>query len=222
MKRTLILIALMFSPAAPLFGADTPDFDRLRESYKTAMEKATKPINQTYLAELAKIRDNYTRAAKLDAANKVQAEIDAITTEIGLKPAGNPSPPAVTPSAPETPVAIPANNVNGYKIGPLKKGNVITLSYVSGKWKNDGKLASDNPDADFTERGETTRLVIASGRYKTKPGPVLVMVPPGTAAKPFSYTRLEDVENVVLRINEDSDDYETNPGAVTYKLSISR
>lgn len=220
MKTKFSLVILLLSVVASLHGADTPEFDRLRDSYKAAMEKATKPINQTYLAELTKVRDMYTRAAKLDAANKVQSEIDAIA---GDQNAGKPVPQtAITSNGPETPVAIPANDVNGFKIGPLKKGQTITLSYVTGKWKNDGVLPSDNPDAQFTERGDLTRLVIANGRYKTKPGPVLVMVPAGTSATPFSYTLQDDVDNVVLRINEDSNDYETNPGVVTYKLKISR
>lgn len=222
MKIHTPITILMLSVTAPLQGADTPEFDRLRDSYKAAMEKATKPINQTYLAELVKLRDMYARAAKLDAANKVQAELDAIAGETGGPNAGKLVPqPTISSNGPETPVAIPANDVNGFKIGPLKKGDTITLSYVTGKWKNDGVLPSDNPDAQFTERGDLTRLVIANGRYKTKPGPVLVMVPPGTATTPFSYTLQDDVDNVVLRINEDSSDYETNPGVVTYKLKIS-
>ncbi len=219
---SLTLIVLMFSVVATLSNADTPEFDRLRDSYKAAMEKATKPLNQTYLEELAKLRDMYTRAAKLEAANTVQAEIDAISSKAGIQVPGKQPPQAViTAGAPETQAVIPANDVNGFKIGPLKKGDVITLSYVGGKWKDHGKVPTDSPDAEFTETGEKARLVIGHGRYRTKPGPVLVTVPTRTAAKPFSYVLLEDVPNVVLRINDDTDDYD-NPGSVTYKLKISR
>ena len=203
-------------------AADTPEFDRLKESYKAAMEKATKPINQTYLTELTKIRDAYTRAANLEAANKVDAEIKLVSSDFGISAAGTAPPQTVVQAQGEEITAVvPANDVNGYKIGPLKKGSVITLSYMSGRWKDHGKLPTDSPDADFTEMGEATRMVIAYGRYKTKPGPTLTKVPAGTAKTPFSYTLSEDVDNVVLRINKDDNDYETNPGSVTYKLKVS-
>ena len=66
-----------------------------------------------------------------------------------------------------------------------------------------------------------SRLVIANGRYKTQAGPVLAVVPAETSVKPFSYTLTSDVENVVLRINEDGNNYADNPGSVTYKLKIT-
>lgn len=201
-----------------LLAVETPGMDRLRESYKAAIKKATQPIHQTYLSELAKLRDGYTRDAKLEEAAKVQKEIDAITAELAA-----PAPPVALPSvrkAEEILVAIPANKVTGHTIGPVKKGTVIILSYVSGQWKDHGISATENPDAVVIQTGESCRLVIANGPYKTQPGPVLALVPAGSSVTPFSYTFLEDVENVVLRINEDSRDYESNPGAVTYKLRL--
>lgn len=221
MKRpALLTLLIIFLVQAQAAATETPALDRLQESYRTAIKKANQPINQTYLAELAKLRDTYTREAMLEAANKVQAEIDAITAEIAA-----PALPAALPSArkaPEVLIAIPANKVTGYTIGPVKKGTVITLSYVSGRWKDHGQLATDNPDALVIETGNSCRLVIADGRFKTQPGPVLTMVPAGTASTPFSYTFIEDQQNVVLRINEDSRDYDGNPGAVTYKLKLSQ
>lgn len=221
MKYSIFVPIILMQLARACAAAETPDLDRLKTSYTAAMEKATKPINQTYLTELAKIRDAYTRSANLEAANKVQVEIDLIKNDFGLSSPGAPTATPTVAAGQETTAVVPANDVNGCKLGPLKKGSVITLSYVTGKWKDHGKLPTDNPDADFTEMGDATRLVIANGRYKTKPGPVIVKVPAGTATKPFSYTLAEDVSNVVLRINKDDNDYEANPGSATYKVKIS-
>lgn len=223
MKAILVSTILTASLFSTGYTAETPDFDRLKESYKAAMDKAVKGINQTYLASLIKIRDEYARSTNLEAANKVQSEIDRISLEFGLSSGSEGVAETPNPVVPgnKMKVEIPANDVNGFQIGLLKKGTSITLSYVVGKWKDSGKIPSDNPDAEFTEKGDNTRLVIANGKYKSRSGPVLTMVPAGTAAKPFTFTLAEDVENVVLRINEEGGDYELNPGAVTYTVTVT-
>ena len=53
-----------------------PELDKLRAGHDADMERAVKPYRETYLRELDKLRDNYTRAANLAAANAVQEEID--------------------------------------------------------------------------------------------------------------------------------------------------
>ena len=71
-------LALFFGIPFTLRAVDSPEFDRLRASYNAAIERATNPITKTYLVELEKQRDAYARATRLEAANVVQAEIDAI------------------------------------------------------------------------------------------------------------------------------------------------
>ena len=71
-----ITAALTF--CASVYAVETPEFDRLRSTYNAAIERATAPITQNYLAELEKQRDAYARAAKLEAANVVQAAINNI------------------------------------------------------------------------------------------------------------------------------------------------
>ncbi|MEN3942454.1 hypothetical protein WJU23_14240 [Prosthecobacter sp. SYSU 5D2] len=221
MKLPAFLIILgLFLIQFQLHAADEGALARLKESYQTAIKRATEPVHQTYISELTKLRDQYTREAMLEAAVKVQAEIDAISAQLAI-----PTAPVSLPTASkaqEVLVPIPANKVIGHTIGRVKKGTVITLSYVSGKWKDHGQLATENPDALTLVTGNSCRLVIADGRFKTQPGPVLTLVPAGTASTPFSYTFIEDQENVILRINEDSRDYDDNPGAVTYKVKLSQ
>lgn len=219
---TSIAIAIMSVGATSLL-ADTTELERLRDSYRAAVERVAQPLNQTYTAELGKLRDTFARAGNLDAASAVQAEIDATNRAVPVSKEAVPPLPSPNKGADkELRVSIPANDVHGYKIGPLKKGDVITLSYVGGGWKPMGKVASDRPDDPKPEKGEQSRLAIADGRYKTQAGPVLAVVPAGTASQPFSFTMNADVENVVLRINEDGNKYEDNPGSVTYKLQLTR
>jgi hypothetical protein len=63
-------------PAADASNVSAPELDKMRAGHEADMERATKPYRETYLRELDKLRDNYTRAANLAAANAVQAEID--------------------------------------------------------------------------------------------------------------------------------------------------
>jgi hypothetical protein len=219
-KIALFFLSLSITMAL-LQAVDVPELDRLREAHKTALERAAKPVTQTYLAELAKLRDAYTRAANLEAANRVQTEIRAISQNATADDVGQ----AV--SAPKgdilgTRVDIRANEMNGYKIGSLKRGATITLSYVDGKWKNDGVIASEVPDAEVTARGDTVRLAISTASVNGSPGTVIAVVPAGTASKPFTYKLDSDQESVVLRINESGNDYTSNPGQVTYKLKVTR
>eukprot|EP01031_Cornospumella_fuschlensis_P009253 gene9253-11368_t len=149
MKTINRLALFLICGAATLHAVDTPEYDRLRTSYRAAVERATEPLTKTYLAELEKVRDLYTRAANLEAANKVQAEIDAIYTNPDFAKSAS----KLLQVVPQghvlgAKVDIPANSVDGHKIGALRKGAVITVSYVSGKWKNNGVIGSDNPDAE--------------------------------------------------------------------------
>jgi hypothetical protein len=78
------LFVLLFPVTAGLCAADTPEFDKLQASYRNAVEQATKGLREAHLRELETLRDTYTRAGNLNAANKVQAQIDAIYHSIAF------------------------------------------------------------------------------------------------------------------------------------------
>jgi hypothetical protein len=215
MKPFHLLALLIGAIPGSCLVAQVPDLDRLQETHRTSVARAVKPLTQTYVKELEKLRDNYTRAGKLEAASLVQAEITEVTRSEELTAtAAAPTPPAGND------VIIPANDMDAHKLPPLKRGSVITLSYVDGKWKNDGAIASEVPDAEASVRGEAIRLAISTASYNDKPGRVLAVVPAGTASKPFSYTLTADHSRLVLRINESGEKFSDNPGSVTYKVSI--
>ena len=131
--KTIAAVALFLAlTAAALRAADTPEFDRLHTSYKAAVEKATKPLTEAYLADLEKLRDVYTRAAKLDAANKVQAEIDSIYQSIAFAKAAKKLPTAAqTPAAPSTPSASISPS------GEIAKMPEIRW-FIGKTWRTDG------------------------------------------------------------------------------------
>lgn len=116
---------------------------------------------------------------------------------------------------------IPAASPEGFKLPPLRRGDKVVLSYVSGLWKCDGNIASVNPDEEVTERGDRARLVLAEGPKNKVPGSIIKMVPPGTKDKPFVYQVQTTREDVVLRIHSGSDNPKS-PGAVTYTVKIMR
>jgi hypothetical protein len=63
-------------PPAADANVSAPELDKLRASHAADIERAVKPYRETYVRELDKLRDNYTRTANLAAATAVQAEID--------------------------------------------------------------------------------------------------------------------------------------------------
>ncbi len=131
------------------------------------------------------------------------------------KPVVPPSP--VEGAATETRrVDIPANKRDGYSVGALAKGQSIQLQYVTGKWKAWGRLADIRPDKTDGRGGDKCRVAIVDfARGET----VLALCPEGTQSNPFTFTALDDIRNLVLRINDDDGDWR-NPGAVTYDVTV--
>lgn len=120
----------------------------------------------------------------------------------------------------DTKATIAANSPAGFKLGPVKQGDIITLVYLEGKWKGHGKLPTDNPDT-LKEETPESRLVIARAPKGNKPGDVIVLVATETTVKPFVYTVATSRDDLVLRINQNSDNKD-NPGSVTYHVKIAR
>ena len=118
-------------------------------------------------------------------------------------------------------VTIPANSPNGYRLGPVKQGDTLTLQYVKGLWKAYGHIATEDPDSRRTAHGDECRLVLAGPAQGGRPGPLIATVPPNTAEKPFIYVFPSDRAEVVLRIHTNSD-VQHNPGKVTYKVKLTR
>ena len=225
-----LLVIGVKSVGAYAQNAITPEMDRLRTSYEAARERATRPVDEKYLSELSKLQDTYTRGAKLEQAVAVANEIKRMRERLGMPEA--PAAPALMPSTPaaanptsgglETTIIIPANDPNGYRLGGVKRGDTITLQYVEGVWKSQGGIATESPDRLAATYGDNDRLVIARGiDAKGQPGDVIKIVPPETAAKPFTFVFPTSRDEVVLRINSNSGRKE-NPGKVTYKMKLVR
>ena len=106
MKHALAFALASVFLFAVVHAGDTSEFDQIRSRYNTAIEHATAPITQNYLAELEKLRDTYTRASKLEAANVVQAEITNIKQASAFARAAKQLP-LKSPTNPEAPAAIP-------------------------------------------------------------------------------------------------------------------
>jgi hypothetical protein len=209
-------------------GVIPPEMERLRSSYETARLKATRPLDEKYLGELLKLQDSYTRAAKLEQAVIVANEVKRLRAHLGVPqdqsaPPLAPAPLGVAGKVAATQgaeVIIPANSPNGLRLGSVKRGDSITLQYVSGLWKAHGGIATENPDS--AKAKDDDRLVIAEPANENgDPGKVIWVVPADTATQPTTYSFQTTREDVVLRIHSNSQRKE-NPGHVTYIVKLVR
>ncbi len=221
MKVAAILASFSLVVCQFCRGAEPPELQTLRNSYQAAVIRTTKPLSETYLAELKKLRDQYTKNGKLDEASAAQTEITLITSKLSAMASTPELALGAEVKVLEATAVIPAASPEGFKLPPLRRGDKVVLSYVSGMWKCDGNIASVNPDEEVTERGDRARLVLAEGPKNKVPGSIIKMVPPGTKDKPFVYQVQTTREDVVLRIHSGSDNPKA-PGEVTYTVKVMR
>lgn len=221
MKALVILASCSLIVCQVSRGEEPPELQTLRNSYQAAVIRTTKPLSETYLAELKKLRDQYTKNGKLDEASAAQTEITLILSKLNAMASTPELALGAEVKVLEATAVIPAASPEGFKLPPLRRGDKVVLSYVSGMWKCDGNIASVNPDEEVTERGDRARLVLAEGPKNKVPGSIIKMVPPGTKDKPFIYQVQTTREDVVLRIHSGSDNPKS-PGAVTYTVKIMR
>lgn len=97
-------------------------------------------------------------------------------------------------------IRVTASVQAGYTLGSFKAGTVLIFQYVSGAWsgnneEGDAKL-NQSPDDEKSEAGNRMQLFIDSGNEPVD----LVILPTGTATKPFVYTLERDVVGLSLRI----------------------
>jgi len=115
---------------------------------------------------------------------------------------------------------IPANKEFAYELSTIRKGDKLVLQYMGGRWKGWGKYATESPDSEVTERGDLCRLAICEV-LKQVHTRVLFVVPPGTENKPFEWMADKDYDKIILRINDNDNNFESNPDAgVRYQLRL--
>jgi len=202
---------------------------KLRAAYEPAVKKIVDEAARRkdvargkHFANLEALQKRLTTNGDLDEALLVKKEKDQFAVEMAeaagvavAKPAGQES------VVLEAQATIAASSPDGFHLGAVRQGDVITLQYEKGLWKAVGRIATENPDASELEHGDVSRLVIAHAPVNGKPGDVIVMVPPGTVLKPFTFTVPATADDLVLRIHKNSDNYQ-NPGSVVYHVKIVR
>lgn len=110
----------------------------------------------------------------------------------------------------------------GYVLGPLKKGDQVSLQYLDGKWKSWGRYPTESPDDIKSEHGDKCR--VAMGFFdKNAKFQLLGIVPPETAETPFRWKSNGDYQRVILRINDANGSFKNNPdGNVRYEVTVTR
>ncbi len=200
-----IALALSAILAASAFADDPKELETTRSAYQQSVQRATEPLKTRYLADLARLRETFTRAGKLTEALAVDAEIKALSgqsagaaSELGDAPKGT--------------VVISARSDTGTSLGPAKKGQKFRVQYVDGVWTSSGNtnLSPDSAPHGFVK---VALIGVAGGKEE-----IVALVPNGTKARAFSDEFKKDYEQVWLRINDNSKN--DNSGDVTYKASI--
>ncbi|PQO41904.1 hypothetical protein [Blastopirellula marina] len=177
---------------------------------------AVRPSNNTYFVSYAKSGTPSSRwlpATEL----RLPGGAEAPTTS---EPMPEATPTSTTTTTKE--VTVNSQSPVGYLVGPMKKGDKLTLSYISGKWKAWGRLASESPDSVEIGGGEKCRLAISeiqSDHQISK----LTLVPAETNTRPFTWTAQQDHTNILLQINDNDGDFSGNPASdVKYSLTIEK
>ena len=73
---TVVLISSASSEESPL----PEKAQKLRESYRAAVERATSPLTRKYLEELERLKIEYTKAADLKGALAIEGEMKLLST----------------------------------------------------------------------------------------------------------------------------------------------
>jgi hypothetical protein len=220
-------------PVNPNAAGKLPDaMLALRRNYETALATNLRPARQAYAQKLDTLMKRFGAAGRIDDAALVQTELEAVrrTADLGAASSGGF---LTTWKRPDETVAremigkgevlpISSRREDAYVIGRLPMRAVIYVQYVEGKWKASGKIASDSPDDPRAQYKELSRLAIvnkpASGRSK-----VIALVPPNTKDEPYFYVADHELENVMLRINDNDGDFTKNPdGGVKYRVYVQR
>ena len=87
-RFTSTILAVVVFPITTirLLGSDAPEkLSQLQENYSKAIEKAILPIRKTYIAELRKLREEFTKADNFDAAIAVDAEIKKLDNSVKVQ-----------------------------------------------------------------------------------------------------------------------------------------
>lgn len=101
----MLFLALL---PATLLAGDPAELAKLKASYETAIQKANAPINQTYQRELQRLKETFTRAARLEDALAVDAALKAAT---GVAVAATPN----ATTTPKAAAATPDKSSTAYK-----------------------------------------------------------------------------------------------------------
>lgn len=128
--RSLLPLILALAAALPAVGQEAAELQRLRGNYDAAVQRAVRPVAEAYAKELTRLRDTFMRSNRLQDAVQLDAEIKLVTQKLGSMAGAAPSTTGNRSVVLEAKATIVANSVEGFKIGAVRQGDVMTLQYV--------------------------------------------------------------------------------------------
>jgi hypothetical protein len=188
---TLLLASLTILQAEPSALTD------MRKVYETEQKK----IDEKYIKWLVREMDKVTGLDK----QPFRDEIEKITGE------KNPSEDKEVDENWGKLVKIDSQELEGYKIGRLKAGDVVKIQYVSGIWRAYGGWREESPDNANTDQHKLAFVL------STNQGETIITTPQNTKSEPFEYTIIES-GNYYIRMNDPAAD--SNSGVVQYRIEV--
>lgn len=205
--------------AIPAFGqeADLPkiaqgvsrkfeaDIAKAKLDYLQAIQKAQREALKALEAQERKI----VRSGDLDAANEVREfanQIEQATITRLLGP--DLDKPITVLLSPSYNFTISATS-NGVPIGSFKKGQKISIQYISGAWGYGGSMGKRVISPDNPTRSNAAAAAVVSPSGETR------NIPPGTAKASYTFTV---TENGVHAIRMTDRDRKNNRGSATYTV----
>ena len=218
MKRYIIvLLTAMVVSSAVAQSTNTTELSALKSDYRRQMVAATRPIALKYLESLQVLKRKLGGQGNLEAALEVQKEIESISlNETSDKP-------SVGNGAKKQPKGIDvfcsASKERGTKLGDFKKGDRVSIQYLSGKWvgwPTDPMYSPDDPafTGNSAGYGRPQLCIIRTGSEET-----FELLPPNTKETPFIYV-CEDDCKLSLRMSDREGQWVDNKGAVTYRVAL--
>lgn len=194
---TTVFVAFIVIPWCSLLAADdTAELQKLKTSYTAASERALAPIKVTYMRELERLKEAYTKAGKLEAAIAVKVELESLSATATN---GTNSPASVekddNPSKRETEKLLTAGTWSFFQLGASEDQKGRFEHKV--EFKKGGKAAREGKNDtkwEITKDGELlyqTDIGPWACRFKRKSDTLWAGVGIGSNAAGMKFVHLE-------------------------------
>ncbi len=185
-----------------------PTLEELRtayENHRQTMNEARKKF-VTAMQALAKSAKSQ-KSGSLETLASTEADLFPLRELIAM------------PFARDIEAQISSRRPMGFDVGPVKRGERLTLTYITGKWSAGHKAIAESPD----ESKDTEKRLCICDAGQHAPLDIITLVRTSTKSKPYEWRAEKDYDKVTLRINDPGQTYGYNRDeGVKYRVQLRR